>query len=100
MINFLKKFVSNCLKIFHAFSVSAFSLIFLHFNTNIPISHHIGLPAATVAALSGSILWAGLIGICCALLGELLSRLFLVHGDTHIDPPALPFLLPPRLFTF
>lgn len=62
-------------------------------------SHHIGLPAATVAALSGSILWAGLIGICCALLGELLSRLFLVHGDTHIAPLLLPFLLPPRLFT-
>lgn len=83
-----------------AFGVSAFSLIFLHFNTNIPISHHIGLPAATVAALSGSILWAGLIGICCALLGELLSRLFLVHGDTHIDPPAFTIFIATTIIHF
>lgn len=71
-----------------AFGISAFSLIFLHFNTQVPVSHHISLPAATVAVLSGSLLWAALIGVLCALLGELISRLFLVHGDTHIDPPA------------
>ncbi len=27
-------------------------------------------------------------GIAGALLGEFFSRLFLIHGDTHIDPPA------------
>lgn len=26
--------------------------------------------------------------LLAALLGELFSRLFLIHGDTHIDPPA------------
>lgn len=76
-----------------AFGVSTFSLIFLHFNTNVPISHHIALPSAIAATLSGSLLWAAIIGICCALLGELLSRLFLVHGDTHIDPPAFTIFI-------
>ncbi|MCL2892619.1 permease [Brenneria sp. WC1b.1] len=71
-----------------AFGIAAFSLIFLHFNTLVPVSHHIALPAALTAVLSGSLIWAALIGILCALLGELLSRLFLVHADTHIDPPA------------
>jgi len=27
-------------------------------------------------------------GIAGALLGEFFSRLFLIHGDTHVDPPA------------
>ena len=27
-------------------------------------------------------------GIGGALFGELFSRLFLIHGDTHVDPPA------------
>lgn len=72
-----------------AFGLAAFSLIFLHFNTQVPVSHHIALPAALVAVLSHSLIWAALVGIICALLGELVSRLFLIHGDTHIDPPAL-----------
>ncbi|WP_313016711.1 permease [Atlantibacter hermannii] len=72
-----------------AFGISAFSLIFLHFNTQVPVSHHIALPAALVAVLSGSLLWAAIVGIICALLGELMSRIFLIHGDTHIDPPAM-----------
>ncbi|MGR6979982.1 hypothetical protein ACUHGC_00785 [Testudinibacter sp. P27/CKL/0425] len=76
-----------------AFGISAFSLIFLHFNTSVPISHHISLPAATTALLSGSLIWAAIVGIICALLGELISRLFLIHGDTHIDPPAFVIFL-------
>lgn len=83
-----------------AFGISAFTLIFLHFNTNVAITHHISLPAATAAALSGSVLWAGLIGIGCALLGELLSRLFLVHADTHIDPPAFTIFIATTIIHF
>ncbi|MFT8209578.1 MAG: permease [Symbiopectobacterium sp.] len=71
-----------------AFGISAFSLVFLHFNTQVPVSHHIALPAALAAAASGSLIWAAVVGILCALLGELISHLFLVHGDNHIDPPA------------
>jgi hypothetical protein len=36
-----------------------------------------------IAILVGTV--AGILG---ALLGELFSRLFLIHGDTHLDPPA------------
>lgn len=83
-----------------AFGISAFSLIFLHFNTQVPVSHHIALPAALVAALSGSLIWAAIVGILCALLGELISRIFLVHGDTHIDPPAFTIVIMTTLVNF
>lgn len=76
-----------------AFGISASSLIFLHFNTQVPVSHHIALPAALAAIASHSLLWAALTGIICALIGELVSRLFLIHGDTHIDPPAMTIAL-------
>ncbi len=76
-----------------AFGISATSLIFLHFNTQVPVSHHIALPAALAAVASHSVLWAALTGIICALIGELVSRLFLIHGDTHIDPPAMTIAL-------
>ncbi|MGH3089646.1 MAG: hypothetical protein ACRDSJ_20360, partial [Rubrobacteraceae bacterium] len=33
-------------------------------------------------------LLGGAAGIGGAFLGELFSRLFLIHGDTHVDPPA------------
>lgn len=72
-----------------AFGISAFSLIFLHFNTQVPVSHHIALPAALAAVFSQSLIWAAIVGLLCALLGEFVSRVFLVHGDTHIDPPAM-----------
>lgn len=55
----------------------------------VPVSHHISLPAALVAVPSGSLIWAAIVGIICAILGELMSRIFLIHGDTHIDPPAM-----------
>lgn len=76
-----------------AFGISAFSLIFLHFNTQVPVSHHIALPAALVAIASHSLIWAALVGVICAWIGELVSRLFLIHADTHIDPPALTIAL-------
>jgi hypothetical protein len=74
--------------VFLSFGIAAASLIFLQFGVLVPVSHHIALPAAIAAATSGSILWAGIVGIVCAFLGEFFARLFLAHGDTHIDPPA------------
>ncbi|WP_127957970.1 permease [Serratia microhaemolytica] len=76
-----------------AFGISAFSLILLHLKTQIPVSHHIALPAALAAIASQSLMWAALVGIVCAFVGELASRLFLIHGDTHIDPPAVTIAL-------
>jgi hypothetical protein len=39
--------------------------------------------SATAAMIAGAVA-----GIAGALLGEFFSRLFLIHGDTHVDPPA------------
>ena len=78
------------------FGVSAVSLILLQFGLPGPVTHHMSLPAAVAAggALTLGIGGAGALvigvigGILGALLGELYSRLFLIHGDTHVDPPA------------
>lgn len=78
------------------FGISAVSLVMLQFGFNGPVTHHMTLPAglAAVAILSGggpetlAIIAAAVAGIVGALFGELYSRLFLIHGDTHVDPPA------------
>ena len=48
--------------------------------------------AVAVVSVGGSevvaILMGAVAGILGALLGEFFSRLFLIHGDTHVDPPA------------
>jgi hypothetical protein len=59
------------------------------------------LPAAVAAgfvvAAGGSALTAVAVGALCgalgALVGELCARLFLIHADTHVDPPALAIAL-------
>jgi hypothetical protein len=72
-----------------AFGVSTTVLIFLLMGRQVPVSHHVALPAA-VAALHGAGLFGGVLcGVVGAVIGELASRLLLVHGDTHIDPPAV-----------
>lgn len=70
------------------FGVSAVSLVFLQAGYNVPIVHHMSLVAATAAVASGSLLVGGLFGVIAAVVGEFFSRLMLIHGDTHIDPPA------------
>ncbi len=79
------------------FGVSAASLILLQFGLPGPVTHHMSLPAAVAAAgalslgLGGSaaLLVGAIGGVLGALLGEFYARLFLIHGDTHVDPPAL-----------
>ena len=70
------------------FGIAAASLIFLQFGGTLPVTHHIALPAALAALASGSIIVGAAFGVIGAVLGEFFSRLMLVHGDTHIDPPA------------
>jgi hypothetical protein len=70
------------------FGIAAAALVFLQFGGKVPVTHHIALPAALAALASGSIVVGAAFGIIGALLGEFFSRLFLIHGDTHIDPPA------------
>ena len=93
---------------FMAFGISAASLLFLNLGVEkIPVTHHMTLPAATIAiavtatgdgvtasaALAGTsevvgLVMGGLFGVICALFGELFERVFYAHGDTHVDPPA------------
>jgi hypothetical protein len=80
------------------FGISAASLIMLQFGFDGPVTHHMTLPGglAAAAVIAGMGVEAGalalvagaLAGIGGALFGELYSRLFLIHGDTHVDPPA------------
>ena len=79
-----------------AFGFSAISLLLLQFGQAGPVTHHMTLPAAVAASTvllnDGSTGLAVALGVAAgvggALLGELAARVFLIHGDTHIDPPA------------
>jgi hypothetical protein len=70
------------------YALSAIALIFLAFDRPVPVTHHMTLMGALGAVVFDNIIWGAVFGILAALLGELFSRLFLIHGDTHIDPPA------------
>ncbi len=83
------------------FGVSASLLALLVVGASVPVTHHMTLPAAVAAgfvvAAGGSALTAVAVGALCgvlgALVGELCARLFLIHADTHVDPPALAIAL-------
>lgn len=83
------------------FGISASLLALLVVGASMPVTHHMTLPAAVaagfVAAAGGSMFTIIAVGALCgvlgALLGELCARLFLIHGDTHVDPPALAIAL-------
>ena len=70
------------------FGIAAASLVFAQFGLNVPVTHHIALPAAAAALASGHFLAGPVFGIAGAFAGEGFSRVFHQHGDTHIDPPA------------
>ena len=72
-----------------AFGLATTVLLFLVMGRRVPVSHHIALPAA-LGVLHGGGMFVGVFcGIAGAIIGEIASRLFLIHGDTHIDPPAV-----------
>ena len=83
------------------YGISATSLLLLQLGFTVPVSHHMSLPAAVAAgAVVGAgggtataIILGAIAGVAGALLGELFSRVFLIHGDTHIDPPAIAILI-------
>jgi hypothetical protein len=93
---------------FLAFGISAATLLFLNLGVaNIPVTHHMALPASTaaLAAVGGSapeslaaagvvpLLVAGVFGITGALAGEVVQRIFYAHADTHLDPPAFAIVI-------
>jgi hypothetical protein len=90
------------------YGVSATALIFLQFGFSAPVTHHMTLPASVAAvgvAVAGgpqvvAILVGAVAGILGALLGEFFSRLFQIHGDTHVDPPANAIIVMSVLIVF
>lgn len=71
-----------------AYGLSAISLIYIVFDRPVPVTHHMTLMGALGGVMLGNVLWGALFGMAAAAFGELFSRLFLIHGDTFIDPPA------------
>lgn len=69
--------------------ISAFSLVFLQFGTEVPITHHITLPAGLAVLVSGDIWWGMAFAILGIFLGEAAACIFTSYSDTHIDPPAV-----------
>ena len=70
------------------FAISAISLALLGLGLKVPVTHHITLVAAVAATASGSLIWGAVFGMAAGIVGEYMANTFLVHGDTHIDPPA------------
>jgi len=71
------------------FGFAAVSLVFLQFGRKVPVTHHVILAAELFAAGTGSVWWGLAAGLTAAWLAELFACLFLIHADTHIDPPAM-----------
>lgn len=83
------------------FGISAVSLLLLQIGFAGPVTHHMTLPGAVAAAAvvtaGGPVGWAVVAGaaggVLGGLVGELASRLFHIHGDTHVDPPAIAIFI-------
>ena len=92
---------------FLGFGISVAALVFLNAEVaQIPVTHHISLPASTavVASAGGgplapsavaaavplheALALGAVFGVVGALLGELLQRVLYAHAETHLDPPA------------
>lgn len=71
------------------FGIAAAWLVFLITPGGAPVGHHIVLPAAVAASMTGNLLIGALWGVLGALIGELAARLFYNWGKSHIDPPAV-----------
>lgn len=72
-----------------SFGIATTVLIFLVMGNKVPVTHHIALPAALGVLHGAGFAGGAACGVAGGLIGELGSRLFLIHGDTHIDPPAI-----------
>jgi hypothetical protein len=71
-----------------AFGIATTVLIFMVLGRSVPVTHHIALPAALGVLHGAGFIGGVACGVIGGLLGEVASRVFLIHGDTHIDPPA------------
>ena len=70
------------------FGISAITLIFAQMGFDVPTTHHISLPAANAAVLSGNPIIGVIVAIACSLIGDFFTKTINSYVDTHIDPPA------------
>ncbi|MFH1941992.1 MAG: hypothetical protein ABIL68_07780, partial [bacterium] len=75
------------------FGLAALSLIFFQFGAKIPVILHIALSAEMVVAATGTVGWGLVFGLLAVFLSEIFACVFLIHGDTHIDPPAMSLVV-------
>jgi hypothetical protein len=99
---------------FLAFGISVAALAFLCAGVaDIPVTHHVTLPASTAAlalvdapaadltpalvresvALGPVLLVGAVFGLVGALAGEFCQRVLYAHAETHLDPPAASIVL-------
>lgn len=98
---------------FLAFGISVVALAFLCAGVaEIPVTHHVSLPASTVVLasvdatgpltpgvvaesvpLGDALLLGAVFGIVGALVGEVAQRVCYAHADTHLDPPAVSIVV-------
>lgn len=71
------------------FGIAAATLVFLSLGLDFPVTHHMTISASYAAVASENLLIGVVAGVVAALVGEAAARIFLIHGDTHIDPPAV-----------
>lgn len=67
---------------------SAATLVFLQTGQKAPITHHLSVISAIAVVATGDIFWGIAMAIIASQLRDIGARLFYIHGDTHVDPPA------------
>ena len=75
------------------FGIAAFGLIFAQTGFAFPTCHHIVLPAASAALMSGNLFVGVLVGAICSVFGDFAGKTFNSYADTHIDPPAITIFI-------
>lgn len=75
------------------FGFSAVSLLLLQIGLQTPVTHHITLPSASAAILTGNLIIGVICGIACAIFQDLFARIMNTKCESHIDPPAATIFL-------
>lgn len=70
------------------FGIAALTLVFALMGHGIPATHHIALPAALAAVLSGNLIVGAVVGVICSVFGDIAGKAWNSHSNTFIDPPA------------
>lgn len=75
------------------FGIAALGLVFAQTGSAYYGHHHIVLPAATAAVMSGNLIVGVLVGVICSVAGDAVTKTFNSHADSHIDPPAMTIFI-------